>query len=96
MATCRGLNVIWRRAMLLSPANVAARVLLAELYVQSGQKLAEAIQLAEEVVRIEPVPPHYALLSRVYARVGDEAGAVQAAQKAREQGSLGGTGPSPP
>jgi tetratricopeptide (TPR) repeat protein len=73
--------------MKLSPESAQGYVALAELYEQSGQKLAAAKRLAEEAVRIDPVAPHYALLSRVCARAGDEAGALQAARKAKELGT---------
>jgi tetratricopeptide (TPR) repeat protein len=74
----------------LSPRHSPGYVALAELYLRTGKKLPEAKRCAEEAIRIEPVAPHYALLSRVCARTGDEAAAREAARKARELQDPGG------
>jgi tetratricopeptide (TPR) repeat protein len=74
----------FKRVVELAPDSAQGHAALAELYLHSNQKVVEAKKLAEEAVRLDPVAPYYALLSRACARTGDEAGAKSAAEKAME------------
>lgn len=51
-----------------APEDAAAYAALAELYLQTGQKLPHALELAEKAVELTPSAEHYALLSGVYER----------------------------
>lgn len=68
----------------LAPEGPQGYAAMASLYLQFDRNLEEAKKLAQEAVRIDPVGPHYALLSRVCERTGDQAGAMAAGRKVIE------------
>jgi tetratricopeptide (TPR) repeat protein len=74
----------FKKVVELAPADPRGHAGLAELCLQTGGRLTEAKTLALEAVRLEPVAPHYVLLSRVCAKLGDKPGAVSAIGKAVE------------
>jgi tetratricopeptide (TPR) repeat protein len=57
---------------------------LAELYLQTRSKLAEAVALAETAVKLAPEAKYYALLGQAYAMSNDRAGALAAFNRAIE------------
>jgi len=57
---------------------------LAELYLDTNQKLSEAKTLAAKAVQLEPAAPQYSVLARACERTGDVPGALSAIQRAIE------------
>jgi len=74
----------FREVIRLAPQSGEGRVALARLYLRSGRKLAEATQLAQEAVALEPNAVSYSLLGQARAATGDRSGAVSAIEKAIE------------
>ena len=60
-----------RQVMQLIPDQSRGYAGLAELYLETQRGDAEAVRLAREAVRLEPVAMNYVLLGRRYAQVGD-------------------------
>lgn len=71
-----------QKAIELSPGEARAYAMLADLYLRSDRKLAEARRLAEKAVELAPEAPLYRLLSVACQKTGDVAGARAASQKA--------------
>ena len=66
----------------LAPKNARGYSGLAHLYLQAGQRLPQAKQLAQRAVTLEPNAFHYYVLSWACDKNGDKAGAISAIQRA--------------
>jgi Flp pilus assembly protein TadD len=64
------------------PKDAAAHAALAELYVKSGRKLAEAVSLARRAAELSPTADRYWLLAAACRCSGDVPGALAALDKA--------------
>jgi len=72
----------FRKITELAPESPGGYAGLAEVYLQSNRQLAEAERLAREALKRKPTAGHYLLLSRICARRGKRAEAIQAADHA--------------
>ena len=68
----------------LAPRRPEGYLALVGLYLQSNQKLPEAVKLAGAVVELQPTARNYALLSAACRRNGDLSGALSAIERATE------------
>jgi tetratricopeptide (TPR) repeat protein len=80
----REAEVAFRTATALAPDRPEPCFALAQFYLQGTTNLAEAMRLAQRAVDLAPVAPHYYVLGRVLARIGDQPAALAAIQKACE------------
>jgi cytochrome c-type biogenesis protein CcmH/NrfG len=71
----------FRKAIELAPRNAQGYRSLALLRVRTRSGLAEARQLAQSAVKLEPSAPNYLLLSRICDENGDRASAVLAMRR---------------
>jgi len=72
----------FRNVIQLAPKNARGYSGLAHLYLQAGQRLPQARQLAQRAVTLEPNAFHYYVLSWACDRNGDNAGAISAIKQA--------------
>lgn len=72
----------FREALALAPEDAAPPAALAELYLRTGYRLAEARPFAERAVALAPTAANYALLSSACQRAGDLPGALAAIERA--------------
>lgn len=73
-----------RQYVELAPDQADACKTLADFYLQTGQKLAEALALARRAVALDPRAEHYYLLSQACAKTGDRPGTLTAINRALE------------
>jgi len=74
----------FRRFIALAPNEAAGYRELARLYINTGQRLAEARTLAGKAVELEPVADNYFVLGQACQRANDKQAALAALQKALE------------
>ncbi len=74
----------YRKATELAPNRPEPCFALAQFYLQGTTNLAEAVRLAQRAVDLAPAAPHYFMLGRALARIGDRPGALAASEKACE------------
>lgn len=72
----------FRKMILSAPEDARGHGCLAEVYLETGQGLDEALRLARECVRLDPAGRHYVLLGRILAEQGQSAEARAAADEA--------------
>lgn len=72
----------FERVIQLAPQNARGYSGLAHLYLQAGQRLPYAKQLAQRAVTLEPNAFHYYVLSWACGKNGDTTGAVSAIKRA--------------
>lgn len=76
----------FRDFSMIAPGSAIGPAAIAELYLVMGRDLPEARRLAEKAVILEPSVNGYRLLAEVCRRLGDQQGASQAEEKARQLG----------
>jgi tetratricopeptide (TPR) repeat protein len=74
----------YRKAIESTPHNPGGYVALAGLHLKTGAHPAEARQLAEQAVSLDPRPSSYALLSAACQQCGDQTAALAAIDQALE------------
>lgn len=74
----------YRKALELAPDRPEPCFALAQFYLQGTTNLDEAVRLAQRAVDLAPAAPHYFVLSRALARIGNRPSALAAIQKACE------------
>jgi tetratricopeptide (TPR) repeat protein len=72
----------FRRVIELDSDRPAGFVSLAKVYLAQNMRLAEAKELAQAAVRMEPAASNYLILARACSETGDLAGAVAAIEQA--------------
>lgn len=72
----------YRRVIALAPHEGSSYAALAQFYLQTGQKLAEAKELAQKAVDLQPVSEYWFLLSQACLRSGDRSAARRAIEEA--------------
>jgi tetratricopeptide (TPR) repeat protein len=68
----------------IAPERGEGYAALADLYLRTGRKLAEAVPLARKAVAFQPLAENYFLLARACAKAGDRAGTLTAISRAVE------------
>jgi len=71
-------------AQQLAPQQSLGYRALAQLYLHTNQKLAEARALARKAVELEPLALNYSVLSEAYDKSGDRPGALDALRQAMQ------------
>ena len=66
------------------PTDAATRASLAELYLTTNRRLAEAAALAKKAAELQPTAPHFWLLARTCRQAGDVPAALAALDRAIE------------
>ena len=74
----------FRQTIQLAPELPDAYAALAQLYLQTGTRVAESLQLASKAVELQATARHYYLLSAAYHRNGQVAQALSAIDRAVE------------
>lgn len=72
----------FRKLIRLAPTQARGYGCLAEVYLETGQDIDQALRLAQEAVRLEPAALHYVLLGRVQAKRGEFSAARAALDQA--------------
>ena len=72
----------FRTVIKLAPQQSAGYNELASLYLKTGQKSLQALQLAEKAVALEPIAANYFILSMACSKNGDNARALSAITRA--------------
>ncbi len=72
------------RLIEMAPQRAEGYAALADLYVRSGRKLPEAVELARKAVVLQPAAENYFLLSEACAKSGDRPGTLAAIARAIE------------
>jgi len=72
----------FRKACELAPQHPYGYVGLVQLYLKTGQKPQETVELAETAVRLQPAAMNYWLLGLARERNGDDEGALSAIRRA--------------